>query len=249
MSSTSPISVRLTPEERAKLDEMARTQRTGPSTAARRVIVEALKLPLPAAATRRDVLAVAVGKGIGELGRIGNLLNQVARIANARRSIAPDAAAAAYDRVAARHTDRRQGGASCCRAGRGRTCVIITRADHGRTARDARNLAAHLGKTVGQKVRVVASEGLNCHTGESPRRWKTCGGSRTACGPGARGLASCHGQSLTPVDGRPEVRSRSAQSFKELEQPQTCLDAGGALRKATGERGRRHRVSTSPLLT
>ncbi len=95
-------------KERAKLDEMARTQRTGPSTAARRVIVEALKLPLPAAATRRDVLAVAVGKGIGELGRIGNLLNEVARIANARRSIAPDAAAAAYDRVTAALTAVRE---------------------------------------------------------------------------------------------------------------------------------------------
>ncbi len=38
--------------------------------------------------------------------------------------------------------------------------MIITCVSHGRTARDAQNLAAHLSKTVGQRVRVLAAEGL-----------------------------------------------------------------------------------------
>jgi hypothetical protein len=61
--------------------------------------VAAAGRPAPPVAVRRDALAVAVAKGVGELGRLGNLLNQIARVANARRMLAPDAAMAAYDGV------------------------------------------------------------------------------------------------------------------------------------------------------
>ncbi len=97
--SSRPFSIRLTPDERNALDRAASARGLRPSTMARRAVLEASERPLPPVAIRRDRLASVVGQGVGELGRIGNLLNQVARIANARRTIAPDAAAAAYDRV------------------------------------------------------------------------------------------------------------------------------------------------------
>jgi len=94
------MTFRLSDAERAALKAAAASRGIGPATLIRRLAVEAGGLPPPPAAVKRDALAVVVAKGIGELGRLGSLLNQLARVANARRTLASEAAAAAFDHAA-----------------------------------------------------------------------------------------------------------------------------------------------------
>ncbi len=97
---THPMSFRLTDVERDALKAVAASQGIGPATLVRRLAVEAGGLPLPPIAVKRDALALVVAKGIGELGRLGNVLNQLARVANARRTLGSDAAMVAFERAA-----------------------------------------------------------------------------------------------------------------------------------------------------
>jgi hypothetical protein len=92
-----PFSIRLTADQRRALDLAASAEGVGPSTLARCAVVAAAGRPLPPIAARRDALAVNVARGVGELGRLGNLLNQLARVANSRRTLASEAATAAFE--------------------------------------------------------------------------------------------------------------------------------------------------------
>ena len=78
-----PLTYKLRPDEAARLREVADAAGIGPSTFAaesvRRAIGTARRRPLP---KRRDELAEAVRVATGQLGRLGNNLNQIARSAN-----------------------------------------------------------------------------------------------------------------------------------------------------------------------
>jgi hypothetical protein len=78
-----PLTYKLRPEEVARLRELAEAAGIGPSTYAaetvRRAIGTARRRPLP---RRRDELAEAVRVATGQLGRLGNNLNQIARSLN-----------------------------------------------------------------------------------------------------------------------------------------------------------------------
>jgi len=94
------MTFRLTHTEREALKAAAASQGIGPATLVRRLAVEAGGLPPPPVTIKRDALSIVVAKGIGELGRLGNVLNQLARVANARRTLSSDAAMAAFERAA-----------------------------------------------------------------------------------------------------------------------------------------------------
>jgi hypothetical protein len=80
---TAPLSFKLRPEERAALCEAAARNRVGPSTFAAEAVRQAIgtvrQRPLP---RRLDEVAEAVRVATGELGRVGNNVNQLARAAN-----------------------------------------------------------------------------------------------------------------------------------------------------------------------
>jgi hypothetical protein len=78
----SPVSVRLSHQERAAVTAAAEERGQAPSAFLRRAALAVAGRPLPAIAARRDALAQETARAVGELGRIGNLLNQVARVAN-----------------------------------------------------------------------------------------------------------------------------------------------------------------------
>jgi hypothetical protein len=81
---TSVLKIRLTPAERAGLGAAAQVCGLGPSSFARMSVVKAACLK-PAPPPRRipDAHAVALAKWTGQLGRVGALLNQLARSHNA----------------------------------------------------------------------------------------------------------------------------------------------------------------------
>lgn len=92
------LSIRLTPEERERLDEDA--ARCGITTGAyvRQVLLDA---PVPKQSRRlaaNDNIAM-LGKYIGELGKIGSNLNQLAHAANYAKSIGHPAAMPDADTV------------------------------------------------------------------------------------------------------------------------------------------------------
>ncbi|WP_181167880.1 plasmid mobilization relaxosome protein MobC [Mesorhizobium sp. B2-4-19] len=81
MSGTTTTTLRLSTDERAALDAAADAAGLGPSSYARQAVMRAVGR---AASVRRrpDGLAQAIGRALGDLGRIGNLLNQMARHAH-----------------------------------------------------------------------------------------------------------------------------------------------------------------------
>lgn len=91
---TKIVTIRLTPEEHAQITAAGAERGYGPSTFARVAVAEALGLPRPKVRRKRDALDVAVAKALGELGRIGNNVNQLARVANARGELPTVAAVA-----------------------------------------------------------------------------------------------------------------------------------------------------------
>jgi hypothetical protein len=93
-----PVSVRLSHQERAAVVAAAQARGQPPSAFLRRAAMAAAGWPLPAAAARRDALAQQTARAVGELGRVGNLVNQIARVANACGLRDRDAAVA-LDRV------------------------------------------------------------------------------------------------------------------------------------------------------
>lgn len=73
--------LRLNPDERPALDAAAEAAGLGPCSYARRAVMASVGR---SASVRRrpDSLARAIGQALGDLGRIGNLLNQMARHAH-----------------------------------------------------------------------------------------------------------------------------------------------------------------------
>jgi hypothetical protein len=94
---TTPFSVRLTADERAAVVAAAAARGVRPHTYARRAVIAAAGRPVPPIAVRRDALSKTVADGVGQLGRLGNLLNQIARRANTRDGVSAAAVTAAYE--------------------------------------------------------------------------------------------------------------------------------------------------------
>lgn len=79
MSTTTTL--RLTRDERAALDAAAEAAGLGPCSYARQAVMRAVGRAV-SVRRRPDSLARAIGQALGDLGRIGNLLNQIARHAH-----------------------------------------------------------------------------------------------------------------------------------------------------------------------
>ncbi len=76
------MTIRLSEQERQALEAAAEAAQIGPCALARQSVVVRLGFPRPSAQRRPDARTVAVGKALGELGRIGNNVNQLARHAH-----------------------------------------------------------------------------------------------------------------------------------------------------------------------
>lgn len=87
---TTTTTLRLTPEERAALVSAAEAAGVGPSSFARVATLRAAGRPATPGRKRRDVVAAALAPVLGELGRHGGLLNQLARHANSGGRVDPD---------------------------------------------------------------------------------------------------------------------------------------------------------------
>lgn len=85
---TTTTTLRLTPEERARLAVAAEAKGLGPSSLARLVVVREIGLPDPDIRRKPDGLRQDIARVLGELGRIGSNVNQVARVANATGDVA-----------------------------------------------------------------------------------------------------------------------------------------------------------------
>ncbi len=81
MSPSTTTTIRLNADERMMLDSAAEAAGLGPSSYARRAVMQSVGR---SAAVRRrpDGLAQAVARLLGEAGRIGSNVNQLARAAN-----------------------------------------------------------------------------------------------------------------------------------------------------------------------
>lgn len=89
---TGTTTFRLTADERAALDAAADAAGLGPSSYARRAVMQSVGRD--ASVRRRpDGLARAVGRALGDLGRVGNVLNQLARYAHQGGRVPADALA------------------------------------------------------------------------------------------------------------------------------------------------------------
>lgn len=99
MAGTTTTTLRLTSEERAALDAAAGAAGLGPSSYARRAVMSAVDRKVR---VRRnpDGLARAIGAALGDLGRIGNVVNQMARYAHVGGRVPPEALAAVRHELA-----------------------------------------------------------------------------------------------------------------------------------------------------
>lgn len=75
---TTTTTLRLTAAERSALDAAAEASGLGPCSYARRAVMRAVGRDVHVR-RRPDGLAHALGRSLGDLGRVGNLLNQMAR--------------------------------------------------------------------------------------------------------------------------------------------------------------------------
>lgn len=87
--SSSTTSLRLTTAERAALDAAAEAAGLGPSSYARRAVMHTLGRDVQVR-RRPDGLAQAIGRTLGDLGRVGNLLNQMTRHAHRGGRVPPE---------------------------------------------------------------------------------------------------------------------------------------------------------------
>jgi len=84
---TKSISFRLTPDELIQVQALAAASKVGVSTFARRATFSASALPVPSYEQKTpDNLSANLHRVLGEIGRIGNNLNQVAKIANSTKT-------------------------------------------------------------------------------------------------------------------------------------------------------------------
>jgi len=95
-----PVSIRLSPREFQSVTAAAEACGRAPSVFVRNAALSAAGRPLPPAAMRRDALARETARAVGQLGKIGSLLNQIARVANSTGRLASTDAAYAYEHVA-----------------------------------------------------------------------------------------------------------------------------------------------------
>lgn len=91
---TTTTTLRLSPEEREAVIAAAAAQGLGPSSFARKAALEAAGRPATSIRRRRDAIASALAPVLGELGRHGNLLNQLTRHAHVGGRVDPDQLAA-----------------------------------------------------------------------------------------------------------------------------------------------------------
>ncbi len=84
---------RLTSDERAAVAAAADAQGLGPSTFARHATLKAADRTPPAIRKRTDDVARVIGPVLGELGRIGSNINQIAKVANSTGNATAIAAA------------------------------------------------------------------------------------------------------------------------------------------------------------
>ncbi|MCO6389370.1 plasmid mobilization relaxosome protein MobC [Aliihoeflea sp. 40Bstr573] len=79
---TQLVTIRLTPEDHAKVVAAGEARGLGPSSFARIATCKAAGLPRPEIRRKPDALSKLVGQALGEIGRMGNNVNQIARVAN-----------------------------------------------------------------------------------------------------------------------------------------------------------------------
>lgn len=79
---TAAVTVRLLPSERAAIDAAAAAAGCGSGTWAREVLTHAAGQPVPARRAARTDLARAIGWWTGEVGKIGNNINQLTKFAH-----------------------------------------------------------------------------------------------------------------------------------------------------------------------
>lgn len=86
---TELIVVRLLPDERSAMERAAETSECGVSTWAREALTRAAKRKVPPRRRRTNIDAKLLADVVGQLGRIGSNVNQVAKVANAMGTIDP----------------------------------------------------------------------------------------------------------------------------------------------------------------
>lgn len=87
---TTTTTIRLTAAERAALDAAADAAGLGPSSYARRTVMSAVGRDANVRRRPNDT-AQAIGRALGDLGRVGNLLNQMTRHAHVGGRVPADA--------------------------------------------------------------------------------------------------------------------------------------------------------------
>lgn len=101
---TEIVAFRLTPHEMGVVRDAAQSRGVGHSAWARRLLLDAAGAEVPPYRAKRDQAAVALGRLLGELGRIGSNVNQIARVANATGDVAGvDACLGMRDELARLH--------------------------------------------------------------------------------------------------------------------------------------------------
>ncbi len=86
---TAVVSSRLLPAERKAMDRAAEAAGLAVATWAREALLKAAGAPVPLRKAARTDLARAVGRWTGQIGQIGNLLNQLARHAHQGSRVDP----------------------------------------------------------------------------------------------------------------------------------------------------------------
>lgn len=95
---TKLLQIRLTPDELAEIEAQANRAELTPASFARSVLLSA---PAPRARRRPSIEAETLGRLLGDLGKVGSNLNQIAHHLNAGRTeVSPAALAAALSDVA-----------------------------------------------------------------------------------------------------------------------------------------------------
>lgn len=89
---TATTSIHLTPAERAALNAAAEASGLGPSSYARRAVMQSVGRET-SVHRRPDGTAQAIGRALGDLGRVGNVVNQLARHAHQGGRVPADALA------------------------------------------------------------------------------------------------------------------------------------------------------------
>ena len=92
MTGTTTTTLRLTADERAALDVAAEASGLGPCSYARRAVMAAVGRDANVR-RRGDGVARAIGAALGDLGRVGNVVNQFARHAHVGGRVPADALA------------------------------------------------------------------------------------------------------------------------------------------------------------